>query len=166
MLSVFIVSKNEFIKTLTITFGVTFYHFAMRLLIGFLYQCKYNNNISWKAKWFQVGKRETKLYKTIKVNRWKKYIPSYDSSNFDLKRKSYEHIVMGTCQAELVHETIMVFSFSPILFSVWFGAFEVFMITSFISALLDLIFVILQRHNRPRMIRLMKRATIKQNEHN
>ena len=64
---------------------------------------------------------------------------------------------MAMCQAELVHETIMVFSFLPIIASVWFESIGVFVITSIVSALIDLIFVIIQRYNRPRIIRILQK---------
>ncbi len=165
MIGLYIVFEIDFFKTVAITFAITFYHFFMRLLIGFIYQQKFKNNISWKSKWFQTGKREMKLYSTIKVKRWKKYIPTYDGGDFDIKTKSYEQIVTAMCQAELVHETIIIFSFLPIIASVWFGAIEVFMITSLIAAFIDLIFVILQRYNRPRIVKIIKTTTNKQNKY-
>ena len=39
----------------------------------------------------------------------------------------------------------------------WFGAYPAFIITSILSAALDMVFVIMQRYNRPRIIRLMQR---------
>ena len=60
------------------------------------------------------------------------------------------------CQAEIVHEIIIVLSFVPIIFSIWFGELLVFIITSVISALIDSIFVMLQRYNRSRIIKLIK----------
>ena len=63
---------------------------------------------------------------------------------------------MAMCQAELVHETIIVFSFLPIIACVWFGTIEVFVITSIVSALIDYIFVVLQRDNRPRILKILK----------
>ncbi|MFI3227566.1 MAG: hypothetical protein R3Y09_09170 [Clostridia bacterium] len=152
---IYLTFKISLFKTLAITFATTFYHFAMRLLVGMYYQRKYANNISWKNKWFNTGKIERKIYKTIKVNRWKKYIPTYNSSFFDINTCSYEQIAMAMCQAELVHETIIVFSFLPIMAYKWFGSIEVFIITSIISAFIDLIFVILQRYNRPRILRFI-----------
>lgn len=44
-----------------------------------------------------------------------------------------------------------------ILFTIWFGSLEVFIITSCLSALFDSIFVIMQRFNRPRLMRLVKK---------
>ncbi len=156
MLGVYIISDSSFFKTLTITFATTFYHFAMRLLIGFLYQQKFNNCISLENRWFQERKMEKNIYRILKVKKWKKYVPTYDKNSFDIKTKTYEEIVMAMCQSELVHETIIVFSFLPIIVSLWVGAIQVFVITSIISALIDLIFVIVQRYNRPRVLKLIK----------
>ena len=62
-------------------------------------------------------------------------------------------------QAELGHETIAVLSFLPILAGNWFGAYPVFVITSILSALFDLMFVAMQRYNRQRIVRLIKRKS-------
>ena len=52
----------------------------------------------------------------------------------------------------------MVLSFVPVAFSVWFGSLGVFLITSFAAFLFDSVFVILQRYNRPRLMRLAGRG--------
>ncbi len=158
---IYAIFEINLFKTLAITFAITFYHFAMRLLVGFIYQQKFANNISWKNKWFHVSEKEMSIYKTINVKSWKKYMPTYDSSYFDVKIKSFEQIAMAMCQAELVHETIIVFSFLPIIASVWFEAIEVFIITSILSAFIDLIFVIMQRYNRPRVLNILQTRTNK-----
>ena len=60
------------------------------------------------------------------------------------------------CGAEVVHEIIMVLSFIPLLFAIPFGVFPVFFITSVIASLVDFVFVIVQRYNRPRIIKLIR----------
>ena len=45
-----------------------------------------------------------------------------------------------------------------IIASIWFNSFWVFLITSVAGALFDLMFVIMQRYNRPRVIRMAKRS--------
>ena len=70
-----------------------------------------------------------------------------------------DEIAQATCQAELGHETIAVLSFLPILAGNWFGAYPVFVITSILSALFDLMFVAMQRYNRQRIVRLIKRKS-------
>lgn len=65
-----------------------------------------------------------------------------------------DSVIRATCQAEVVHEIIIIVSFIPVVFSLWVGALPVFIITSFGAAVCDLVFVVLQRYNRPRLIRL------------
>ena len=61
------------------------------------------------------------------------------------------------CQAELVHETIALLSFLPIAAGIWFGAYPVFVATSLLSAGFDLLFVMMQRYNRQRIMVLLGR---------
>ena len=75
---------------------------------------------------------------------------------FDVKVHSLQEIVQAMCQAELIHEMIVVLSFVPIVAGVCFGAYPVFVITSALAAMLDLMFVMVQRYNRQRVIKLMK----------
>jgi hypothetical protein len=145
--------KSGFLLSFTITMGVFAYHFVMRLLVGLIIDKIFNNNISYNKKWFKTCKFEEKVYSFLKVKKWKKHIPSYNPANFSLEN-TYSQIASATCQAELVHEIIIVFSFLPILLSIWFGTTAVFVITSVLAALIDLIFVILQRYNRPRILKI------------
>lgn len=87
----------------------------------------------------------------------KKIIPTYSPETFDITNKSIEEIIGATCQAEVVHEIIMLFSLLPIALIPIFGEPIVFIVTSVLSMMIDSIFVILQRYNRPRLIKLMKR---------
>jgi hypothetical protein len=75
----------------------------------------------------------------------------------DPTQHSWEEIVQAMCQAEIVHEVIAILSFLPLLGAIPFGAFFVFLVTSVLSALFDLSFVAMQRFNRPRIIKLMKK---------
>lgn len=84
-------------------------------------------------------------------------MPTYDTDTFDASKRSWDEIAQATCQSELVHETIVVLSFLPIASSVWLGELPVFIITSVIAAAIDMIFVIMQRYNRPRIVRLIKK---------
>jgi len=58
----------------------------------------------------------------------------------------------------MVHEVIVALSFVPVIFSVWFESFGVFLITSVLAAGFDMMFVIMQRYNRPRLVRLLEKA--------
>ncbi len=156
MIILYIYMGVELFETLYITFGTIFYHLFMRLTVGFIFEHKYKNNINYQLKWFKVSKIEYKIYSAIKVKHWKKYLPTYNPEHFNIYKCKYESIAMAMCQAELVHETIFLFSFLPIVAAKWFSSIEIFIITSFFSAIIDLFFIVVQRYNRARIFRLMK----------
>ena len=157
--AIYHLTRNEAFFSFTITCGTTFYHFAVRLAIGYFVDARYHNRMDYTKKWFMERAFEQKLYKKIQVKKWKKWFPTFNPQDFDLKSRSMTEIVQVTCQAEIVHEVNMVLSLVPIVFSVWFGSLGVFLLTSCIAFLFDGIFVIMQRYNRPRLIRLLRKQT-------
>lgn len=150
-------TKTQALYSIAITVGTTFYHFAMRLVVGYIIDIKFHNHMDYTKKWFRERKFEPKIYNMIGIKKWKKRIPSFNPNDFLLEKHFITDIIQVTCQAEIVHEVIMVLSFVPVIFSVYFGAMEVFLITSCIAFLFDSIFVILQRYNRPRLMKLIKK---------
>ena len=141
----------------SITCGTIAYHLLMRLGIGYLFDFFMKNRADYSKKWYQCRKWENKLYKKLKVKNWKSHAPTFEPSLFNPKQHSWEEIAQAMCQAELVHETIVVLSFVPIIPSVLvFGDLPVFIITSLAAAIIDVTFVIIQRYNRPRIIRHIK----------
>ena len=139
-----------------ITFFTVFYHFAMRLLVGGVADKILNNKVDYNKIWFKQRKFEQKLYKKLKVKNWKAKVPTYEPELFSIDEHSLDEIAGAMCQSEIVHEINVLISFVPIIFSIFVGDFWVFFITSILSAMFDLVFVIIQRYNRPRVIRLMK----------
>lgn len=144
-------------ENLAITALTFFFHFAMRLFIGgavsFITTIKKTDYNNW---WFKEKAFEKKLYKVLKVKKWKNHMPTYLPETFSLEKNSLEDIILSTCGAELTHEWIILASFIPLLFSSKFGAFGVFLITSIFAAGVDAMFVLMQRYNRPRLIKLLK----------
>ena len=163
VLSVVFVLLNFYLKTdlfliLSITFCTALYHFVMRLFVGEICNKFIEPNLKCNSKWFKEKKFEKKLYKLLKVKKWKKFAPTYSPESFSLKDNSKEDIIRTMCGAEVVHELIIVFSFLPIIFSGLLDSFYEFLFTSIIAALVDSVFVIIQRFNRPRVIKLLKRS--------
>ena len=142
---------------LAITFGTCFYHFAMRLLVGQIIHRKMQNKAEYRKAWYQLRPFEQKLYRLLKVKSWKGKMPTYDPGVFNPRMHSWEEIAQAMCQAEIVHEVIAVLSFLPLLAAIPFGAFPVFLITSLLAALYDLSFVVIQRFNRPRIIKFIEK---------
>ena len=149
-------APNEILFSTLITFATISYHLIMRLLVGILFNVTLNNKVNYKKSWFQVSQHEMALYKKLKVKTWKGKLPTYNASSFDINKHTLEEIVQVMCQAELVHETIALLSFLPIIAGLWVGAFPVFIITSLLAAAFDMSFVIAQRFNRQRVLRLIK----------
>ena len=147
----------EWMFSFAITFGTFFYHFAMRLLVGHILDRTMQNKADYRKAWYQLRPWEAKLYKGLNVRKWKRNMPTYDPSLFDPKLHSWEEIVQAMCQAELVHEVIAALSFLPLLAAIPFGSFFVFLLTSLLAALFDLSFVIMQRYNRPRILKLLSK---------
>ena len=71
-----------------------------------------------------------------------------------------DELLHNVAQAELVHRIIMVLSFGPLLLIIPYGVPMVFVVTSIVAALIDLQFVIIQRYNRPRVMKLLKMKTL------
>ena len=156
-LPIFIATNNAAIEAVTITLGVTFYHFAMRLAVGTIVNMIMRNKANHNSIWFREKGFEKKLYKLLRVRKWKQYIPTYDPDTFDASKKTVKELVGATCQAEIVHEVIMVLSLLPMGLIPIFGVMAAFTITSVLSMLIDSVFVILQRYNRPKLVRVMER---------
>lgn len=152
---IYIRLQTEPVLSLAVTFGTISYHFCIRLLIGLLYQVFMQNHADYRRKWYRTKQWEQKLYRIMRVKSWKRKLPTYDAGRFDPSVRSWDEIAQAMCQSELVHETNVIFSFLPLMACIWFGAFPVFLITSILAACFDLIFVVIQRYNRTRILRMM-----------
>lgn len=153
----FYITEFHIFLTLAITFGIFFYQITMRLIIGKVYNSKMKNQADYQKKHYQVGVHEQNFYKKLQIRKWKKFFPSYRPDLFNPKSHSWDEIVMATCQSEVIHETIFILSFLPIFLSIWFGDFFVFFLTSLLASIIDLSLVFIQRYNRARILRLMKK---------
>ena len=150
--------------SLAITFGTICYHFVMRLLVGYVVSAWAKRRpLNEKCKWFASRKYEKTLYRRLNVKRWKGNVPTYAPEKFSLEYHTPEEILQEMCVAEVVHEIIVLLSFVPLTFSLIFGEFPVFLITSMLAACADCVFVILQRYNRPRMEAVIKRMRRQKN---
>ena len=140
-----------------ITFGTNAYHFCMRLAVGFLIPKATDYAFDYRKPWFQQRGWEPELYRRLGVKRWKGKLPTYAPHQFSLQENAIYRVIQNMCGAEIVHEVIMVLSFLPLALVPLFGELPVFLITSVLSALFDSLFVIAQRFNRPRLVRIWER---------
>ena len=145
----------------TISFGTTAYHFVMRLAVGYLVLKLTDYDFDYRHVWFQPRTWEPAFHRMLHVRSWKGKLPTYAPGQFSLKNHALHRIIQNMCGAELVHEIIMVLSFLPLLTVPLWGEFGVFLMTSLLAALFDGIFVIAQRYNRPRLVRIYERQEAK-----
>lgn len=155
--AVYHLTGADWALTVTITFAVTAYHFVMRLAVGTVIDRIMSNKADYTKKRWQLHRIEKRIYEAIKVRRWKNNMPTYEPELFSPQKHTWHEIAQAMCQAEVVHEIIALLSFLPILMSVPFGEFWVFALTSFCAAVYDSLFVIMQRYNRPRVVRLAQK---------
>ena len=146
---------REWLTAIAISTGTTFYHFAMRLTVGTIVPKLMPHPR--RHKWFLQRSFEPKLYKLLRVKQWKDHMPTYDPAAFSMRNNSLEQIVHNSCVSEAVHEMIVLFSLLPILFTFLWGALPVFLITSMLAAAFDSCVVMMQRYNRPRLLRILSK---------
>ena len=153
----YILFPHGWLFSCAVSFGTTAYHFCMRLLVGYSVLKITRYSFDYRSRWFSQKKWEASVYRFLRLKNWKHSMPTYDPSSFSLKEHTPEQVIRNMCGAEIVHEIIIVFSFLPISFSLLFGEFPVFLITSLLAALYDSVFVIMQRYNRPRLVRILNK---------
>ncbi len=152
---------QEWMLTLYVTFLTISYHFIMRMTVGELITIRYRNRkFNLNSVGFRMYQFEPELYKRLKVKKWKKNIITAKPEQFDISKNGMEGMLHNIARAELVHRIIMVFSFVPLVLIIPYGAPIIFIMTSIFSCLIDLQLVIVQRYNRPRVIKLMETAKI------
>ncbi|MGL5677728.1 MAG: hypothetical protein ACRDDX_15125 [Cellulosilyticaceae bacterium] len=151
----------DLLLSLAITASTICYHLLMRLLVGSSISHAFSETINCSSAWFTPLKFESSLYKKIKVGKWKDHAPTFIKNHFNPTKHDLNHLIQSMCIAEIVHEIIMFLSFVPVLISLIVPFLRddilVFLITSFLAAALDLIFVIIQRYNRPRVVSIRNR---------
>ena len=144
--------------TLAIVASTTFYHFAMRLAVGGIVNGLVKKDINYNNFWLRQKKWEGKVYKALHVHGWKDKMPTYSPDNFNLAN-GLGSVIQATCVAEIVHTIIIPLSFLPLVVAIIMHAdlsdIIVFTVTGVIAGLVDLFFVIIQRYNRPRLIKAL-----------
>lgn len=148
---------NAILLASAITLGVIFYQLGMRLLIGNVVEGWFPKQFSFHQGWFCVRSGEMKLYQFLKVKQWKKHLPTYDPEKYDVRKHSVEEIIQTMCCAELDHELMLVLSYLPLILIWWFGDPAVFVITSVLASLIEVPFIVMQRFNRNRLVKIAER---------
>lgn len=161
----------NFCYPLFITSATIFYHVGIRLIVGYSLDGFKQHDFSYDKGIFKEFAFEKKLYKLLKVKTWKDKMPTFNPSTFNMENNSTRAIINVMCVSELVHLTNVPLSFIPLTACYLVPQLKedifIFTITGICAACFDMLFVIMQRYNRPRIIKLLKRQqkTAKQTKH-
>lgn len=122
-----------------------------------------------KLHWFfKEQSFERRFYKKINIHKWKDVLPEWGSVwNFkkshlkkELTVHYLEQFIMETYYAEIGHLGMAIFGFCSILVNPNEYAFMA-LVLSVINVMIQIPFCIIQRYNRPRLLRLKSRMIAK-----
>ena len=141
------------------------YHFWVRIIMGNVSKL-FKKHIHYKQWWFKERKFEKKLYKFLRVKEWKGRALTYNPEQFSLKENSLETIVNTMTKSEVDHWINEIISVSTIFFSIPWGGFWAFFISALVAMIFDSQFIIIQRYNRPRVMKLLEKEELKSKKEN
>lgn len=149
-------NKSEVVLWIGITAFTIMYHFWVRIIMG-NFSKLFKNHINYKQWWFKERKFEKKIYKLLKVKKWKDKALTYNPDSFSLKEHTLEEIANTMAKSEVDHWINEIISISTIFFAIPWGKFWIFFVTAFAAMIFDSQFIIIQRYNRPRVIKALER---------
>jgi len=147
---------NEVVLWTGIVAFMIMYHFWGRIIMGNVSKL-FQKHISYKQWWFKERRFEKGLYKLLRVKEWKGKALTYNPELFSLKNYSLEEIANTMTKAELDHWINEIISITTMFFAIPWGAFEVFLIQTIVAMIFDSQFIIIQRYNRPRIVRILEK---------
>jgi len=136
-----------------------FYHFGLRILFG---EITKHFQINYRHKWFQQRPFEKKLYRFLKVRNWKDKVLTFDPKSYDFQNRTLDQLATTMSKSEVDHWINEIISLFSILFAFLWGLFPAFLLTAIAAMLFDAQFIVVQRYNRPIVLRLMARKMKKE----
>lgn len=135
------------------------YHFWLRILFGIL-----NKRLPLRRDhpWFRPRAFEAPLYRFLHVKRWKDKALTYDPDAFDLQKHSLEEVADTMVKSEFDHWTNEVISLLSILFALLWGHAWIFVLTAVLAMIFDAQFIVIQRYNRPNVLRILSKQRARQ----
>lgn len=154
------IHKNGIILWTGITAFTIMYHFWVRIVMGNVSKL-FKKHINYKQWWFQERSFEKRIYEWLRVKEWKGKALTYNPESFSLKEHSLEEIANTMTKSEVDHWINEIISISTLLFAIPWGEFWIFLITAIIAMIFDAQFIVIQRYNRPRVVRILEKEEIK-----
>lgn len=147
-------TDSGFVKWSGVVSFMIHYQFTLRILFGKITEhIKFN----YRHYFFTRKKFESKLYKILNVRKWKDKVLTFDPDAYDFKNRSLHELASTMAKSETDHWINVMISIGGVFFSLIWGLFPVFLVTAVMAILFDAQFIVVQRYNRPIVLRLMER---------
>lgn len=137
------------------------YHLWLRIIMGNVSKLFKINQNSW---WFHEKKFEKSLYKFLRVKKWKGKALTYNPEAFSLEKHTLSEIAQVMTKSEVDHWINEIISLLSILFSLIWGEAWIFVLTAIFAMIFDAQFIVIQRFNRPRILRILEKQSVKTKE--
>jgi len=144
--------ENAVVLWIGIVSFMILYHFGLRILFGKITD---KFNINYSHPWYKTRKFEKGLYKLLKVRKWKDKVLTFEPDKYDFKNRTLEQLAKTMCKSELDHWINEGISIVSMLFVLLWGCAPAFIISAIVAMLFDAQFIVVQRYNRPIVLRLM-----------
>lgn len=134
------------------------YHLGMRLVMGVVSNVFRVNHRQW---WFREKPLESRFYNLLRVKKWKGSALTFRPDLYDTKNRTLTQIADTTAKSELDHWINILISLSTLSFALVWGELWIFALTAVFAALFDSQFIVIQRYNRPRLVKLINKQESK-----
>ncbi len=132
------------------------YHFWVRIIMGNVSKL-FKDKINYKQAWFKEHGFEKPLYKLLQVKKWKDKALTYNPGDFDVNNRPLVDICNTMAKSEVDHWINECISISTMFFGLIWGHPHLFIISAIAAMIFDSQFIIIQRYNRPRIVKLLER---------
>lgn len=150
--------RNGVILWTGITAFTIMYHFWLRIIMGNVTKLF---GIHHSQAWFKERRFERKLYKLLRVRQWKEKVLTYDPDAFSQEKHTLDEIATTMAKAETDHWVNELISLSTLLFSLLWGELWIFLITALAAMIFDAQFIVVQRYNRPIVLRVIEKRKLR-----
>ena len=137
------------------------YHFGLRIFFG---NVTNKFKINYSHPWYKPRKFEEGLYKLLLVRKWKEKVLTFEPDKYDFENVTLEELATTMSKSELDHWINELLSIFSMLFTFVWGCAPAFVISAVAAMLFDAQFIVVQRFNRPIVIRLINRTERKKRQ--
>ena len=146
-------SDSKVVLWTAITAFTVMYHFWGRIIMGNVTKLF---NINYRQWWFREWAFERRFYEALAIRKWRGKVLTYNPEAFSVENHTMEEIANTMAKAETDHWINEIISLTTLLFAIIWGAFPIFLITAIAAMLFDGQFIVVQRYNRPGVVKVIE----------